>query len=324
MSDSTGSNHPAHLWEGFWGIHLLHVGQRVGLFQALREPMTASALASKLHLETRYTELWCTAAVACGLLECESERFRCPERLRDWLQLSQGFTESHLHLSSRLQETFQAVLSGRALPEPPVALRLILSESLLRNYLWVFEQVPAESPEFAAALRRSTRALEIGCGLGLGLGVLRSHFSHLELYGLEADFECAREAERSSRAVVHVGDLPGDRFGKNFDLIVCFRALASAAQPEELLYDCARLLTPNGWLVLGTELQDQERSRKSSARSLGELFAYQMLMGQAQVNFFNSTELRAMLERADLEIQAEIDAPDWGTPLYLCTRKSKS
>jgi SAM-dependent methyltransferase len=321
VSTPTCQSHPASLWDGFWGIQLLHAGQSLGLFAALEQPLTAIQLAKKLRLEVRYTELWCTAAAACSLLEESQGSFSTPQSITGWLAESQGFTASHLHLSQRLNESFQAVFAGRALPEPPISLRLILSESLLQNYRWVFQQVPAQLPAFAQKLQQGSRALELGCGIGLGLGVLRQNYANLELYGLEADFECAREAERATRAVIHLGELPGDRFGKTFDLVICFRALATCAKPEELVSECARLLSPDGWLVLGTELQDLDGRRKSSARSQGELFAYQLLAGETEVNFFTRDGLIGMLDRFNLKVEAEVEAPDWGTPLYLCTRQ---
>ncbi len=316
--------HPSSLWEGFWGIQLLHAGQSLGLFEALAEPLGSAELAEKLHLEPRYTENWCVAAVACGLLSQQDTRFQTPPDLRDWLSGSRGFTESHLHLSHRLNETFQAVFAGRALPEPPVSLRLMLGDSLLQNYRWVLETVPTQVPGFAEALQRAHRTLEVGCGIGVGLGVLRSHYSQLDLYGLEADFDCAREAERATRAVIHIGETPGDRYAKPFDLVFCFRALASAENPEQLLSECAKILSPEGWLILGSEVQDRAGVRKSSARSLGELFAYQMLAGAANVNFFTREQLIEMIDRCGLQVEAEVEAPDWGTPLYMCSLQDKT
>lgn len=316
--------HPSTLWEGFWGVQLLHIGQSLGLFESLRHPTTAQELASRKRLEPGFTALWCQAAAANGLIQEEEERYQLPPESAEWLTASQGFTQSHIHLVGRMHETFQAVFAGRALPEPPISLRLMLSEHLLQNYRWALEQVPAQVPFLARSLQQGERALEVGCGIGLGLTTLRGISAQLELYGLESDFECAREAERTTRGVIHLGDLPGDRFGKTFDLVLCFRALASAKDPELLLADCARLLTPNGCFLLGSEAQDRRQRRKSEARSSSERLIYQLLAGEKTVHSFSRTELLEMLDRAKFAVVAEVEAPDWGTPLYVCTHKGNS
>ena len=318
-------HHPASLWEGFWGVQLLHVGQSLGLFSTLVEPQTAADSSVKLRLDPAYTELWCQAALASRLLDkTEDGRYYTPPHLIDWLRESEGFTQSHIHLCQRMNETMQAVFHGRALPEPPIALRLILQESLAQNYTWLFCDVARQVPDFAQALQEGQRVLEVGCGVGLGLAMLRSYYPHLEIYGLEADFDCAREAERATRSVIHIGDLPGDRFGKAFDLVICFRALAGATKPEELLAECSRLLKPGGWLVVGSEVQAEDERRKSAARSLGEHFAYQLLAGESRVSIFPKEQLLSMFDRFNLNLVQEIEAPDWGTPLFLCTRQGNS
>lgn len=321
---TTNTFRPQDLWDGFWGIHLLHIGQTLGLFQALEQPATPSELASTLHLEPHYIELWCLAARASGLLQEHLGRFQAIPELLSWTQHSQGFTSSHLHLTEQVLHTFQAIFTGRALPEPPILLRMILTESLSRNYAWAFQEAPASLPAFAQALSTARRALEVGCGMGLGLSALMTHHGHIDLYGLESDYECAREAERNTHAVIHVGDLPRSHFNKTFDLIICFRTLSSSHHPQELLTECRHLLEPTGWLLLATEIQDPDQVRKHSARSLGEHFAYQLLTGHSNLRFFHRKALLAMLEKAELTLCHEIQAPDWATPLLLCQPRSIS
>lgn len=310
-----------NLWDGFWGIQLLHIGQTLGLFEALKEASTSDELSQRLHLESRYTDLWCLAASSCGLIEKCGNEYQTPAPLVSWLTNSRGFTTSHLSICEQISKTFQAIFTGRALPEPAVLLRMILSDSLVRNYTWALNEIAPQIPELAQTLLEGKRLLEVGCGIGSGLSVLRSYYSHLELYGIEADYECAQEAERSTRAVIHVGELPDNRFSKPFDVIICFRSISASSNPLELLTQCSQLLEPSGWLILASETQDVETDRKNIARSESEYFAYQLLAGQPRLNLFTRSELKAMLEEAGLKLQQEVEAPDWGTPLFMCTRQ---
>ncbi len=325
MTQISDTTHPAYLWEGFWGIQLLHVGQSLGLFEAFDKSRTAAQTAAALNLDVRYVDLWCGAARSARLLELvEGEHYRTPPQHADWIRMSAGFTHSHLHLVGRANETLQALFHGRALPEPPISLKLILQESLSQNYRWLFQDIPRQFPDFGKALDQAHRVLEVSCGLGLGLGVLRTLYSNLELYGLEPDYECAREAERATRAVIHVGDFPGERFEKEFDAVVCFRGLALSPDPEKLLQECSRILRPDGWFILGSETTNSGDSRKTEARSLGEHFTYQLLAGQSPINVFPREQLTEMLTKVGFRIENEVAAPDWGTPLYLCSHRGYS
>ncbi len=40
MTSPATHTDPASLWEGYWGVQLLHIGQTLGLFEALNEPHT--------------------------------------------------------------------------------------------------------------------------------------------------------------------------------------------------------------------------------------------------------------------------------------------
>lgn len=324
MTQTSDTTHPATLWEGYWGIQILHVGQSLGLFGAFEQSRTSVQAANALNLDVRYVQLWCRAAQSAGLLESKDDHYRTPPQHADWIQMSEGFTHSHLHLVGRANETLQALFHGRALPEPPISLKLILQESLSQNYRWLFQDIPRQFPDFGKVLDQAHRVLEVSCGLGLGLGVLRTLYSNLELYGLEPDYECAREAERATRAVIHVGDFPAERFEKEFDVVVCFRGLASSPDPEKLLQQCSRVLGPKGWLVLGSETSGSGDSRKTATRSLGEHFTYQLLAGQSPINVFSHENLTEMLTKAGFRVENEIAAPDWGTPLYLCSHQGYS
>ncbi len=316
---TTETSHPSTLWRGFWGIQVLHVGQSLGLFDALQTPKTPDSLAQERGLEPRYTELWCESAQSYGMLEEQDGLYQTPREYSDWLHDSRGFTYTHLHLSRRANETLEAVFGGRALPEPQISLRLLLQENLQANYRWLFREVTAAMPALEKKLTEGGRALEVGCGAGFGLSYLRSYYPNLELFGLEDDYECAQEAERTTKAVIHVGEFPGARFGRGFDFIVCFRTLSAISDPAKLLAECAELLESGGFFLLGSETSDEDEHRKSLARVQGERLAYNILAGDHLKNSFTENELRDLLTQAGFKIQAEIDAPDWATPALVCT-----
>ena len=271
-------------------------------------------------MEERYVQLWCESAESYGLLEAVEGGFRTPEVHSEWLKYSKGFTHTHLHLAQRSNETLGAVFGGRALPEPQISLRLLLQENLQANYRWLFSQVVEAVGELEKKLRSGGRALEVGCGAGFGLCYLRDFYPNLELFGLEADYECAQEAERTTKAVVHVGEQVGSRFSKGFDLIVCFRSLSAVSEPARLISECARLLTPDGFFLIGTETEDEAAERKSQARIQGERLAYNILAGEHLKNTFTKDELESILGDSGLKIRAKIAAPDWATPAMVCVR----
>ena len=322
MTPVTQTTHPSELWQGFWGIQVLHAGQSLGLFETLLAEKSPSTLAQERGLEVRYAESWCQAASHFGLLLQNEDRFQTPPQHADWLERSKGYTHTHLHLVKRANETLDAVFGGRALPEPQISLRLLLQESLQANYQWLFQEITTASPNLEARLRVEGRALEIGCGVGFGLSFLRDFYPNLELFGLEADYECALEAERTTRAVIHVGEFPRARFAQGFDLILCFRSLTASRDPRALLLECARLLNKDGFFLLGSETSDENRARKSQARLHGERFAYNILAGESLVNSFTKLELHTLLDDCGLEIELEMDAPDWATPAFLCRLKA--
>ncbi len=320
MTIATQSIHPSDLWRGYWGIQVLHAGQILGLFELLREAKTVEEISGELHLERRYIELWCEAAVDFHLVEREGERFRAPEMYLEWLQRSGGFTQSHLQLSARMNETLRAVFGGRALPEPPISLRLLLQKNLQANYQWTFQEAASAHPRVNDILTRAGRVMEVGCGVGYGLSHLRNYHPKLELFGLESDYECAQEAERFTKAVIHVGEFPAERFSRDFDLIVCFRSLTASSDPKRLLQECAKLLHPSGFIVLGSEFQDEQDRRKGRARSKGERLAYNILAGEFLVNSYTRESLCALVNEVGLKVEREVEAPDWATPLLICSR----
>lgn len=98
------------------------------------------------------------------------------------------------------------------------------------------------------------RILDIGCGDGFHLDLLREYGEEgWTLEGVDID-ERAVEAARARGLEVHHGDLSElDIEERAFDVVYTLQTIEHVARPDELLRDINRLLKPGGRLVVVTD-----------------------------------------------------------------------
>ena len=303
-------------YEGFWATWLLHVGRELGLFGAmLKEPgRSADSLAQSLGYETDYVEVWCRAAHSYDFLQAADEGWRVAEGWEPLLAGTGAWGSTYVQLSNRVYETLEAVFRGRALPESSLNLRLHLAEGLKASYRWLWLEWAPHIPELQQKLLSSKRLIEFGCGFGLGLELLRQQYPHLELTGLEWDFDCAREAERATRAVVVVG-LPEETSYRNrFDLAVFHRALALCQDPEVALRKALDSLRKGGVLVIASESELQTENQQTLRLRLGERFFYQMFHSNHALRSIALDEIEGWLTGWGMRRIHRDDEPIGGSP----------
>jgi SAM-dependent methyltransferase len=221
---------------------------------------------------------------------------------------------TYVQLSNRVYETLEAVFRGRALPESSLNLRLHLAEGLKASYRWLWLEWAPRIPELQQKLLSSKRLIEFGCGFGLGLEILRQQYPHLELTGLEWDFDCAREAERATRAVVVVG-LPEETSYRNrFDLAVFHRALALCQDPEIALRKALDSLRKGGVLLIASESELQTENQQALRLRLGERFFYQMFHSNHALRSVSLDEIEGWLTGWGMRKIYREDEPIGGSP----------
>ena len=99
-------------------------------------------------------------------------------------------------------------------------------------------------------LRERGRLLEVGCAYGLFLR--RARERGWQAVGVEIAADCAREAQASAGVPVVAGDFLSAELPGPFDVIVLLDVIEHMPDPAACLERCARLLTPDGLLVLET------------------------------------------------------------------------
>ncbi|MFN8612618.1 MAG: methyltransferase domain-containing protein [Vulcanimicrobiota bacterium] len=311
-------------YEGFWATWLLHVGRELGLFQALlgQPELSSEELAQSLGYESDYVEVWCRAAFAYDFLECQTaDAWRVAAGWEPLLSGSGAWGSTYVQLSNRVYETLEAVFRGRALPESSLNLRLHLAEGLKASYRWLWLEWAPAQPELQQKLLSSKRLIEFGCGFGLGLEILRQNYAHLELTGLEWDYDCAREAERVTRAVVVVG-LPEETSYRNrFDLAVFHRALALCQDPELALRKAVESLRKGGMLVIASESELPEAANPQVNRlRLGERFFYQMFHSSHALRSIALDQIEGWLLKMGMRRVHRDDTPIGGSPALVLAK----
>ncbi len=181
---------------------VLRAGLHAGLFEALREPMTAAELAEVRGAPLDLVAAWLRASHAHGFLEQREGKYALGAYLR-WLvdgpdaeparaMLDQAAL-TYVPLLDRLPE----LLRGEERPvfgeNPEEALRVAVGSRMTeRAALAALRRVPG--------VREARRILDVGCGTGSYLADLLVHYRDALATGVELDGAVAEEARTRLRA----------------------------------------------------------------------------------------------------------------------------
>lgn len=257
---------------GFWGTWVVHLGRELGFFRILEdEPLAAPELAERLGFEQEYVEVWCGAAHAFEILEADPEgRYRMGEGMVEALDVGGPWAGALVQLSHRVCESLEAVFRGTALPEPRFTLRTQMAQVVRAAYHDLLVHQLPKIGELQKVLEDGGRLVEFGCGCGHGLELIRKMYPQVEPTGLELDYDCAREAERATRAVIVVGTAEDCRYESRFDVALFHRSLSDTEEPALALERAVASLKPGGFLVVSLP-DDLPRSEAELRTDRGRL-----------------------------------------------------
>jgi len=176
----------------------------------------------------------------------------CP--LCDSKRLTVQYARAHDYITGDVFTVWQCDVCGIALTYPkPIALDRYYPTHYRQYHplaLWALEQFyKMRVRSWTRSFKRGGRALEIGCGDGFMLHLLK--WAGWEVLGTERTPEMAQRAMDLFDVPVIVSDPTHLASEGLFDLIILFQVLEHLGNPLSMLEACVQLLSPNGVLVIG-------------------------------------------------------------------------
>ncbi len=257
---------------GFNAMHLIDIGVRLGLFEAIAaEPGIAStALAERLSLHAPYVETWCVTAYSFALLETDGEERKWrlgphmdqilakpghPRYLGDFVRLGTDHaTEDHRFCLEAFRDGATVPFQGRseafgeAVAGATTGLQVLSARKLLPELDGLKERLDAGGS-----------VLEVGCGMGRHLLQITKAFPEAKCVGVDIDpvgMKTAREAIAKAgledRVTLIEGDVASAVAEGSVDAVVMVEVLHEIGQSirQSVIDACHRALKPGGWLLI--------------------------------------------------------------------------
>jgi SAM-dependent methyltransferase len=298
---------------GFNALHLIDLGERLGLWRALADSPGVSSveLAARLGLHAPYVGVWCTTAYGFALLDSDDgERLRLaphieqllarpehPRYLGGYVRLGTQFaTEDYRLATEAFRGGTTAPFQGRSDDFAEAVAQAVAGVNLM-----VARKILPGLADVADKLNAGGTLLEVGCGTGrLQLQIAKA-FANARCTGIDIDptgLAAARAAVQAagldSRVQIVEGDVASVIPPESFDVVVMVEVLheiAPAIRPG-VVSACARALRPGGWLVIVDETYPA-----TLAEARLPQFRFPLQTGLEELMWGNAVPTRAEQER---------------------------
>ena len=261
---------------GAFGIGLVRLGGRLGLYQALRQdgPMTSATLATQTGLKERYVREWLAYNAASGYLTYDSHgaQFTLPKEHAEFLAnpeselyMLPAFDAATAYLDNQpqVEEAFKsgggvgwANQSGCLFCAVAQFFRPGYKANLVENWLPAMTGV-------VERLHAGAKVADVGCGHGHSTLLMAEAFPNSEFNGFDFHDQSIEQARR--HAYEH-GGFDNVRFevatakdyaGRDYDLVTCFDCLHDMGDPVGASRHVRQSLVPDGkWLVVEPKAAD--------------------------------------------------------------------
>jgi SAM-dependent methyltransferase len=265
---------------GLFDLAGLYLGQRLGLYAALREggPATCGDLARRTGTDERYAREWLEHQAVTGLLDVEDEtasaderRYDLPDQYADALVDTDSpsyiapLARQALGMLRPLPLLVEAFRTGAGVPYPDYGddtregiaelNRAMFVNDLGANWFPAVHDLHArlESPSGACVA-------DMGCGTGWSSIAIARAYPGASVDGFDADPASIEAATANAaaegladRVRFFVRDASDPGLDGVYDAVTIFEALHDMARPVEALATAKRLLAEGGMVIVADE-----------------------------------------------------------------------
>lgn len=282
---------------GFRASRVILSANNYAIFEYLKTPKTANALARKIKTDVRATEILLDAVTALGLLKKTGTNYRNAALAKKFLVKDSPWYQGDMlrHSDalwknwSGLDEVVKTGLPNRAGSRDHESfIRAMHNNAVLR----------ADDVLGAIDLRNVKKALDLGGGPGTYSIELARHGMTVTLFDLPDTIAIARKIVRAAnvRNIEFIGgDFHSDDVGKGYDLVLVSQILHSLSEKESLalLTKSRDALNPKGRIAIHEFLLENDRAFPVP----GALFSVNMLVNTAAGRSYSVKEIKTWLVR---------------------------
>jgi 2-polyprenyl-3-methyl-5-hydroxy-6-metoxy-1,4-benzoquinol methylase len=270
---------------GFMEILSIHVGDRLGFYQALVEDdgATASQLANATGTDERYAREWLEQQAVAGILEVddadaqpEERRYRLPEGHdevlleRDSLYYVAPLAQQMVSITRPLPAVLEAFRTGGGVPYPEYGEDMREGIAYGNRPMFVnlmgTEWLPA-IPDIHERLQADPPALvaDIGCGTGWSSISIARAYPKVRVDGFDLDEDSIAEAKANAeaegltdRVTFQVRNAADPQLSGRYDLAIAIECIHDMSRPVEALRAMRSMVGNDGVVLVVDERVGEE------------------------------------------------------------------
>jgi 2-polyprenyl-3-methyl-5-hydroxy-6-metoxy-1,4-benzoquinol methylase len=257
----------------------LYLGQRLGLYRALRDhgPATSVELAEATGTDERYAREWLEQQAVTGLLlvedtsaDARARRYALPDAYAEPLVDADSpsyiapLARQALGMLRPLPQLVDAFRTGEGIPYPDYGDDTREGIAELNRAMFINDLGPnwfGAVPALDSRLRSpGARVADLGCGTGWsGIAIARAYPQafvdgfDLDAASIETATANAASEGLGDRVRFFVRDASDPRLDGGYDVVTIFEALHDMARPVEALATARRLLADGGMVIVADE-----------------------------------------------------------------------